>query len=66
MKRTKNLPTGCLRKILGWSVFVKMPRLSLTVMLLHWCVISSFAARPVVYGASTIDAVRVFYIFIFL
>ncbi|XP_075984055.1 uncharacterized protein LOC142981820 [Anticarsia gemmatalis] len=46
---------GPLRKFFGWSGWTKLARVSLTVMMFHWCINMMIAARPVAYGTSFLD-----------
>ncbi|CAB3245916.1 unnamed protein product [Arctia plantaginis] len=46
---------GPLKKLFGWSGWNAMARMSLTVLILHWCVNMIIAARPVAYRTSFLD-----------
>ncbi|CAH0696662.1 unnamed protein product [Spodoptera exigua] len=46
---------GPIRKFYSWRGWRTMARMSLTVMMLHWCVDMTIANRSVAYGTSAID-----------
>ncbi|CAH1641051.1 unnamed protein product [Spodoptera littoralis] len=48
---------GPIRKFYSWRGWRTMARMSLTVMMLHWCVDMTIANRSVAYGTSAIDMV---------
>ncbi|KAF9796673.1 hypothetical protein SFRURICE_010644 [Spodoptera frugiperda] len=51
---------GPIRKFYSWRGWRTMARMSLTVMLLHWCVDMTIATRSVAYGTSATDMHSIF------
>lgn len=61
-KYKSNLPyvrTGPLKRIFGWNGWTAIARMSLSVLILHWCVNMVIAARPVAYNTSFLDVVSI-------
>nr|XP_021196139.2 nose resistant to fluoxetine protein 6 [Helicoverpa armigera] len=46
---------GPIRRFYSWSGWRSMARMSLTVMMLHWCINMSIGTRPSAFGTSVLD-----------